>query len=548
MAGAICAPHTTRHMRILTTLFLLLILSAPLFSQRHSIKRDSLFVAWGEKNYAGRGDCSASARIASTDSTLLINIDVVDDKLVLTNDPLQSDHIELWFALSLLYDFEPNSDDSYFSPPYRTSYLWDGNKQLYLFKGKADLKRFEKEIRSPSIGASNYGEEKVSYENLYSLGEFWLKSDIDNYLSEARQSKLTKVRVFYGITHLGILPGSDQIVMYDREAYSVLEKLIGVQVADLSRYATCKTVLKPDGYSLAVSLRPEAIGFAFKNGIPQLRFMLDVVDVDETGRQETVLSTSAKRRWGDPSTFEYLNPYPPIRVHLYAPLPAAGDPRTANYLGNRLHPLNYFSDYFLYTTAGWTPVERVSDPFYAYNQPSGFILENIDKISFRRGILSYRTAMLGKDTLKYLATSQGEYLFVNSRFVYPTRDTLCTFLLSDSSVGLLATRFESSGTFTRSFLSSLALAAGSSEIQLAVMWDGTFIRFTDSLKFEEKDWDRNRVTWDDMDSEKNFDWSTIFRWEKFGRSIVVDLGRAIRVRISWDDLGHNVRSVKLQIR
>jgi hypothetical protein len=191
------------------------------------------------------------------------------------------------------------------------------------------------------------------------------------------------------------------------------------------------------------------------------------------------------------------------------------------------------------------PVERESDPFYAYNQPFGFGLENIDKISFKKGILSYRTAMFGKDTLKYLRTSEGEYFFVDSRFVYPTTDTLSVFLLSDSSVAVLATRLDCSGTFTRSYISSLVLAAGSSETPLADMWNGTYMRFTDSLKFEEKDWGRYRVSWDDMESEKNFDWSRVFRWEKFGRSIVVHLGPAIRVRISWDDQGRNVTFTKL---
>jgi hypothetical protein len=520
------------------TLFLLLLLPAAASPQDYSIRRDSLVVAWGEKNYSGSADCSANASIASTDSTLVIEIDVVDDKLVLGNDPLRSDHVELWFAISQLYDFDPNSDDSYFDTPYRTSYLWDGNKQLYLFKGKADLKGFEREIRSPSISASNYGEKRLLYEDLDCRDESWLKREIDQYLGEARRSKLTEARMFYCITHLGILPENGEVVLYDRENYSVLERMIEAGIPDLSRFATCRSVTKPNGYSVTITLRPEAIGFSFNEGITQLRYMIDVVDVDERGRQETILSSSPKRRWGDPSTFKQLDLYPPIRVPLDAGFPEAGDPKARHYSEYDFLPMNYLSHYFLYTTVGWIPVERTTDPFNVYNRPFGFALDNINKISFKRGPLSFRMVTKGKDTLRYLSVSRGEFLFVGRRFVFPTRDTLATFFLSDSSTALLVTKFESSG------YSPLILAAGSSKTMLTEFWGETEMRFTDSLRFQEKEWDRNRVNWDDMYSDRNFDWSTIFHWERPGRSIVIDLGNGIRIRISWNDRGGNVTYVK----
>jgi hypothetical protein len=350
--------------------------------------------------------------------------------------------------------------------------------------------------------------------------------------------------IFYGITHLGFFPGTGQVLLYDHRHYSILERLIGAGIADLTRYAVAQSSIRPRGYTLTITLQPEAIGFSGRHGTHQLRFMIDVVDVDDRGRQETVLSTSSHRRWGDPATFTQLDLYPPLRVDLHPDFPEAGNPRARRY-DDDLHPVNYLPLDFLYTKAGWVPVERITDPFYAYDQPAGFTLENVLKLSFRRATLQYRMEMRGRDTLEFLTTSTGEYCFVGRRFVRQTKDTLATFLLSDSSVAILSSTCESTGTFTQSFSSSLILAAGSSETILGELWNGSWLTFTDSLRFEEKQWDQGRMRWDEMYDEKNFDWTGICSWERFGRSMVIDLGNAIRVRISWNDLGGNIAHARL---
>jgi hypothetical protein len=523
-------------MKSLITVLLLLLIHQTTLAQVGHVRHDSLVVVWGQKNYSGISDCSACANISSTDSTLTIEIDVTDDKLVYRKDSLHSDHVEIWFSPRAHYDSGP--------PYYTTSYIWDSKRNLYLFKDTANLQAFQREIRSPLINASNYESESLSYDSLDPSDESWLKDEIDKYLNDVRQSKLSLEKIFYGIVHLGFFPESGQIILYDRENYSVLEKLIGLRIPDLTRFAVFQLFTKPNGYRLKITLRPEAIGFSGRNGISQLKFMVDVIDVDNRGRQETILSTSTNRRWGDPSTFKQLDLYPPIRVHLCKDFPEAGNPRAYVY-SHRFLPVNYLPLDFLYTEMGWIPVERTIDGFYAYNQPEGFSLENITKLSYKRAMLHYRSERKGKDTLEFLNSSGMGYLFIGRRFVCPTKDTLAMFLLPDSSVAILFSKFESSGTFTRTFLSSLSLAAGSIETTLAEIWNGSELIFTPSLSCKEGEWDKSRMEWDKMYDEQNFDWTKIFRWDHFGRSIVVDLGNNIRVQISWSNLGNNVKYLRL---
>jgi hypothetical protein len=521
---------------------LLLVLTLPHqvgWTQYARERNDSMVVVWGQQNHTREADCSASARITSTDSTLTIEVDVTDDNLVFNGDSLHSDHVEVWFSPSTSYPAD--------GPPYDpTSYIWDGKSNLYLYKEMADLKAFRSEIRSPLISASNYSWESLPYDSLDPTNDedSWLRYEIDRYLSDVRHSKLSVEKIFYGITHFGIFPENGRVVLYDRDNYSVLEKLTGLQIPDLTRFVVVQSSRKSDGYILMMTFGPEAIGFSGRNGIMQLRYMVDVVDVDESGKQQTILSTSAHKRWGDPSTFKQLDPYPQIRVLLSPDFREAGDPRSCHYENNLL-PVNYLPPDFLYTQAGWIPVERTVDEFYAYDQPFGFSLDNIVKLSYHRAPFRYRVEQRGKDTLEFLNASMGEHLFVGRRLVCNTSDTLATFLLSDSSVAVLLSTFESSGSFTRSFLSSLRLAAGSSERVLAELLNGSELYCTDSLRFEEKQWDRDRMRWDEMYDDKNFDWSHVYRWERFGRSIVIDLGNGIRLRLSWDGQGSNVEYSRL---
>jgi hypothetical protein len=509
------------------------------WTQDARVRNDSLVVVGGQQNHSGQADCNARARITSTDSTLTIEVDVADGNLVFSGDSLHSDHVEVWFSPSASYPAD--------GPPYDlTSYIWDGKSNLYLYKEMADLKAFRSEIQSPVIGASNYSRESLTYDSLDGTyyDDSWLRYEIDRYLSDVRHSKLSVEKIFYGITHFGIFPDNGRVVLYDRENYSVLEKLTGLQIPDLTRFVVVQSSRKSDGYILTMTFGPEAIGFSGRNGIMQLRYMVDVVDVDESGKQQTILSTSAHRRWGDPSTFRQLDPDPQIKVPLSPDFREAGDPRSCHYENNLL-PVNYLPSDFLYTRAGWIPVERTVDEFYAYNQPCGFSLENIVKLSYHRAPFRYRAERRGKDTLEFLGASMEEHLFVGRRLVCKTSDTLATFLLSDSSVAVLLSTLESSGSINRSFHSSLILAAGSSAKELAVLLNGSELYCTDSLRFEEKQWDRDRMRWDEMSDDKNFDWSHVYTWERFGRSIVIDLGKGTRLRLSWDGQGNNVTYSRL---
>jgi hypothetical protein len=208
-------------------------------------------------------------------------------------------------------------------------------------------------------------------------------------------------------------------------------------------------------------------------------------------------------------------------------------------------PVEYVPLGFLYTNAGWIPVNRVAERFSSYNQPSGFLIESISRISFQRVPFHYRAERRGNDTLEVLGRSTGENLFVGRRFVCPTKDTIATFLLGDTTVAVLTSKTDAPSNIQVAFSSSLLLFSGSSQTTLAEIFDERSARFTPTLHYRGEEHLRRM---DELYDGESFDWAQLIRWEQFGRSLVVDLGKGTRVRISWDGTGRDVTYSELKIR
>jgi hypothetical protein len=526
------------------TLFALLIYPVSALAQ-WDFQMDSLSVVWRAKAHPGPPHCTASANLAATDTSLIVEVHVIDDHLVFTDDPLNSDHIELWFALPRLYGDVELDDNFIATSP--TCYYADGSS-FYVCRGENSLRTFQREIRSPEIEASNYSVDSFSYDQLDTKRESWLKSAIDEYLADARSPSLRKTYAFFGMIHLGIFPQSNRAFLYEKEAYSIIANQIGVQLPDYSRFVKVESHVGKNEYTAKIVLPPEAFGFISRSGLEALMFLIDVVDTDSLGKQATLMSTSRNRKWGVPETFNRVDFDGGVHVTLLPEYKEFGRPYTYGGVGPTVGSklLDALSHVFLFTSKGWLPVQRECIPFDVSEPPSAFALPNIQKCVFKLGRLSYRQEMVGKNKLGYLRATGGEYLIINDADIRPNDEVVLNFLLPDSSVGLITAKCEIGGMYNKSQTSRLCLVANAAETPIADFqeWDTVSVRLLGNHIVNESDWDRSKLYWN-SDEEEAFDWSHLLIWDKPGESLVLDFGNGQRFRISWNRHGQNVKLFKL---
>jgi hypothetical protein len=519
-------------------LFISFFLSTALFAQsKWDYKADSLFVVWGAKNCSGREDCSAEARMRSTDSSVIVEVEVTDDKLVFTDDPLNSDHIELWFALPNVYReyIEYDPEENYCDNKSITSYLYNNKSYVYLYEDTCDLEAFKNEITSPRIVEYIHGK-KYSYGDI-SRNQQWLKKEIDKYLDEARSAVLKKRYVFCGITHLGVLPKSNKTVMYDKEAYDILEKQVSVSVPDYSEFINVESQIVNNGYRVKIILPPQAFGFVTNYGLKDVLFLINVIDRDESSKQETLISTSNSQKWGDPLTFNKVGFQKDMHIPIF---PQYQLFKKENKYFCYTEFFNSLAPVFMYTIKGWVPIKReylelqcdIPDSMTEYRLPY------IRKIQFMRGDLSYKTRQIGKHTIACLKNSDMEYTIIDSN-IYSKEDLTGIFLLPDSSLGLITVKTLSSES---GYTSRLFLNADNKETQLAVFecCESMKIKFTENIKVTDQEWDQNIVDWPSY-GNVGIDWKKLYKLDSRRRFLIFNLGNNQHIKIRWNDHGRDIK-------
>jgi hypothetical protein len=512
--------------------YILMLLSLDLARSQNIFVADSMHVVWGERNYSSSSDCSARVRLASTDTSIVLDVDVEDDVLVFGNDPLNSDHIELWFSIPQLFR---DSYDDYYKPRNVTSYLSGSASYLYLFNYTCDVPAFEKELQNPKIEVVDGGNDKFLH---YDRAESWLREEIDEYLREPRTDKFKKTPVFYGMVHFGVMPQTNKVLLYDRDAYLVLERQVGISLPDYSKYVQVTSHVTQQGYSSKIILPINALGFVPKTGVEEVLFSVNIIDTDLKGMQQTVLSTSSDHKWADPRTFNYLRLPSRIGAPLYSVFPEFGglSDGTNQSVGAQL--LQYLSRIFVFSSEGWIPIDRECDQFYVIDRPTAFWLPNIQKCRFKLGTLAFRQDSLGKHSLDYFSASDGTFLIANHRTIFPLESILKTFLLPSGDLCFITTEFHTPwlGDIDNS---SLFLITRSTKTRLAEYWleSTPYIEFTDSLKVTRQQWDQRLIDWG---FGTRADWLKLISFDDAHQGITLDLGRSQRIKISWDEHGANV--------
>lgn len=288
----------------LLTLILFLQFALTTQNQKPDFQLDQFYPKWGAKNIESPTDIQASTKVYSDGEKIHIEVEVVDDMLVNDVDVLHTDHVEVWFGVGeyhLLDDDKDHTEKEDFfeaqlqSRDYPGCYVAERPAApKYLIFEKLSSKHLE-EINSDLL--SMVDSVKILGWEKY-IGDLPIELD------------------FTGITHFGLFPDNRTLSLYDRENYELFEKSTDYQIGDLTEGCTYSAKITDKGYIIEASFTPKALGFVQLPSIKNLFIMIDVVDVDERGSQETILSSSKNRTWGNKYSFNWVELQKPLNTNV----------------------------------------------------------------------------------------------------------------------------------------------------------------------------------------------------------------------------------------
>ncbi len=346
------------------------------------ISIDHFEAVWGGDNHKGKEDLSASAVMWSDSTSLHLLVHVSDDSVTFSDDPIHSDHVELWFSTSGRATEVITVTDS-----SRES------ERLFLYKDIANIDSFRAELEDPLFVFTTPSE--AEEDNFYGridttkrAIEYWTHYGYENELHVLRAGQFSSKHIFNGITHWGIFPDGRSAILYDKELYAELEEQTFTTINVDETSPQYEVVLTEKGYTIYAQLYPENLGFAARNGIRYLDFMVDIVDVDSGEKQETIASSSLHREWGNPSSFTRASLDPPISIKLVDGL---------EWLGTTTRPdeMDFYYELperYMYTTEGWIGIATEVGSWLkdlGHHQTSD--LPNIKEVAFKKKIVSYFT-------------------------------------------------------------------------------------------------------------------------------------------------------------
>jgi hypothetical protein len=297
-----------------------LLCSSNAFSSGYS----PLGVVWGEKNWVSEEDLSGKYKLSVTEEHLKFEIFVTDDQVNLSEEPIHSDHIEIWLALP------PNP---YTDQPNGFKHLQDLNSTYWIDP------KFGSDILSMSGDYQNAGPNCI-----------W------DYFE---QTKFKQKKQWFGLRHLGIFPKQEKAVSYetDKSQYlpsQLLDKDIKVKTKEVSS----------KGYHVEVTIPVSSFGVIPVGGLDSFRYMIDIIDVDSK-RQETLLSSSSLRKWGKPSSFNTIEFESNLGVSV-------SDALSIDEESDKEYLLSHLSGYYIYDKREWRnlivgSIESLGNDLCSYN-------------------------------------------------------------------------------------------------------------------------------------------------------------------------------------
>lgn len=246
-------------------------------AQKPDFELNNFHLLWGKSRHQNAKDLSAKCKIFSDSNQVILEIEVLDETLVLKPDSIHSDHVEIWIS--------PMTEESYKTRQFEM----DGYVLEYY--GDLNWQDAQKELLQKYNEFIKTGESEKETEN-----DTLRLKDIHPHYN------------FWGMVHYGFYPDNRNPVLFDAKRYAENKPFNALQNINY------KANFTDSGYRIRVVFPPAALGFLKAPEIRSLKILVDVIDVDEF-RQESLISNSKTRKWGDISSFPIVYFKKPIQFN-----------------------------------------------------------------------------------------------------------------------------------------------------------------------------------------------------------------------------------------
>ncbi len=532
-------------------LFILLAFLSNIFPQsEYDFDSDSLFVVMGNQNYKGKQDCKANVKLFSNGKAIIINVNVIDDDLVFNNNEINSDHIEIWFSVpEKSYSFAVPDIYNFDNKNFSSKFIYS-DSSLYLLKKKGTLENFKNNLSDPIVIMDNDSLKNMS--ELDSTSFQWLIEDINDYLYNVKKSNLFIEHFFYNIVHFGFLPNKTNAILYDKKFYSPIERYLHFKLNDFASYISIKKNISNSGYSYNIIFPPQALGFVNKYGVKNLRFQVDVFDVDKTDKKLTILSTSKNRIWGNPHSFNKVSLRKNINVMLNKNIPLLGSEKKEDSKWNYpwQHIITFLPENYVLSNNGWIPIQAFkffsnfeeNDYSSYYGVTNECFLKDIVKVDLYKYTIDYKLVKEGSNKLEYIncdnhPSFDHQYLLVNEKLLLNPDNIIESFLLPSGKLAFLYSENEYFGKYGDRIHSQLFLITDSLK-EIIADYDGDLFRF--KIPFSNID---IMKSWGDGINKIDFvipgeiRWINIIRHKKNDLFMLFDLGNGLKYKFEWDQKG-----------
>lgn len=226
-------------------------------------------VKFGDKTWHGAKDLSFKYRLNVSGGTLFVQVEVTDDKVILKKtDAIASDHVELWLADASLVDAVAGKLG-----------------EIDTFTGKTLDGILDGADREKEIGC-------------------------DEFRDTMQEIKLTKSSLKSDKRHVQLIFNQGRLLPQPGERLSA--------GAPAVRAISFELKPMPGGYSLSAAVPLDGLFDVRSPAIKELSWLIDVSDIDAPNaeKQKSLMSSSAKRRFDDPSSFSRLPVSPALELAL----------------------------------------------------------------------------------------------------------------------------------------------------------------------------------------------------------------------------------------
>ncbi len=329
---------------------------------------------------------------------------------------------------------------------------------------------------------------------------------------------------------------------------------------DFASYISIKKNISNSGYSYNIIFPPQALGFVNKYGVKNLRFQVDVFDVDKTDKKLTILSTSKNRIWGNPHSFNKVSLRKNINVMLNKNIPLLGSEEKEDSKWNYpwKHIITFLPENYVLSNNGWIPIQAFkcfsnfeeNDYSSYYGVTNECFLKDIVKVDLFKYTIDYKLTKEGSNKLEYTncdnPSFEHQYLLVNEKLLLNPDNIIESFLLPSGKLAFLYSENEYFGKYGDRIHSQLFLITDSLK-EIIADYDGDMFRF--KIPFSNID---IMKSWGDGINKIDFvipgeiRWINIIRHKKNDLFMLFDLGNGLKYKFEWDQNGKITKAEEIK--